>query len=236
VVPVARDELGADEVEHLHELREDEHLVAFLDERLEEVEQRGELGALGLIFVRFLFRLRADERGVAANLPQAHERGEDVEAGLVELGLGIDFQQRGAGALEFGAVERALIAVEFAEQILLDALGQIPGDFAFRAPDDEGAHARGEPAARKRIAALVEHFPNAVRWPSTPGMANCMMLHRSSRRFSIGVPLSARRCAAFSDHAARRWRLGILDGLRLVEDPASHGAAIISASRMRSCA
>src|SRR4051812_39118538 len=43
--PLALPDGGADEVEHPGELREDEDLVAFFHQRLEEIEQGGELRA-----------------------------------------------------------------------------------------------------------------------------------------------------------------------------------------------
>jgi hypothetical protein len=45
------------------------------------------------------------------------------------------------------------------------------------------------------------------------------MLHRSSSRFSSGVPVRARRCSAFNClHRLRDLRVRVLDELRLVED------------------
>jgi len=42
------------------------------------------------------------------------------------------------------------------EEIFLDAFGQIFGNFVFRTPEHEGAHAGGEPPAGQGVAALVE--------------------------------------------------------------------------------
>ena len=89
----------AQPVEHGDELREDEHLVAFLHERFEQVEQGVDFGAFDLA------QLIVHQRGVAANLPQAEQRGEDVETLLVELLAGLDPEQQPLGALQLGAVE-----------------------------------------------------------------------------------------------------------------------------------
>ena len=63
------------QLEHLHELAEHEHLLAFGDERIEQFEQRLGLAGGGIV---------ADELGMAANLAQARERGEHVHLALVD--------------------------------------------------------------------------------------------------------------------------------------------------------
>ena len=98
----------AQPVEHGNELREDEHLVAFLNERFEQVEQGVDFGAFDLA------QLIVHERGVAANLPQAEQLGEDVEALFIELFARLDPEQQTLGALQLGAVELELFAFHLA--------------------------------------------------------------------------------------------------------------------------
>ena len=213
VTPVALHDLRLDEGEHFHELREDEDLVAFLHERLDHVHQRVEFRAFRLL------ALRSDERGMAADLPQAQQRGQDVEARFIELRIGLDVQQREARALEFGAVERGLFAVEFAEEILLDALGEVLGDLAFRAAQDEGPHPRGEPAAGEGIAALVEVLREVSAPPEHAGHGEG---HDAPEIEQAVLDRCAAECQAVRGlqgaGGARGLGLGVLDVLRLVED------------------
>ena len=91
--------LGFEEAKHLHELREDEDLLPFGDERFEQFEERVGLAAE---------RVVADELRVAANLAQARERGQYVHLGFGEALLGDGLHDLIAAAAEFGEVELAL--------------------------------------------------------------------------------------------------------------------------------
>src|SRR5439155_20340343 len=70
-------ELGLDELQALDELREQQHLVAFLEQRLQELEQRLELARAQAVAA-------AGERRVAADLAEARERGEHRHAVALE--------------------------------------------------------------------------------------------------------------------------------------------------------
>ena len=48
-----------------------------------------------------------------------------------------------------------MFAFEFAKDVFFGALRQVLGDFAFGPPQDEGAHAGGQPGAGEGIAALA---------------------------------------------------------------------------------
>ena len=78
--------------------------------------------------------------------------------------------------------------------------------------------ARGAAYRRVFRSACERGARNCVRSPSKPGTANAKIDHSSSRWFSIGVPVSARRCAARKRAAAcAPFDARILHELRLVE-------------------
>src|SRR5207249_3237447 len=85
--PVALFDRPAQNVEHGDELRKDQHLVAFVHQRFEQVQQRIDLGAFGLA------QILADKRRVTAYLTQPQQRGEKMEALLVEFLLRLDAQE-----------------------------------------------------------------------------------------------------------------------------------------------
>jgi len=129
VADVARDKFGTDEFEHFHELGEHEDAVAFGDEGFEGVEEGFEFGAVGggrsrsrvahaprygftaaffggggvgslvLAATRRVGGVEADEARVAANLAEAEEGLEDVEALRVELAGVFDLEEELAGAV-----------------------------------------------------------------------------------------------------------------------------------------
>src|SRR5690606_10536607 len=53
-----------------------------------------------------------------------------------------------------------------------------------------------------RSTGSAYRFLNVAAGPSSPGLANSMMDHRSARRFSTGVPVTATRCRAGSARTA----------------------------------
>ena len=150
VRPLARLHGLAHDLEQADELREDENLVAFLHEGFEQIDEGVELGAVGLA------ELLVHQRGVATDLAQTKERGEKVEAVLVQVLLGLHLEQELLGALELGAIKRPLFAFQFAEQIFLDAVGQIFRDLILRATQKERAHAGGEATSGERVVGGVE--------------------------------------------------------------------------------
>ena len=58
-------------------------------------------------------------------------------------------------ALELRVVERFLLAFDFAEQVFLDAVGQVLGDLGLGAAQEEGAHAGGQALAAQGIGLAV---------------------------------------------------------------------------------
>ena len=84
--PTALRNFGADEVQHLHKLGEDEDFITLFHEGFEKIQQ-------GVQFSAFLaFDGAADELGVTADLAQAEQAGEDVESHAIKGGGGIGFQ------------------------------------------------------------------------------------------------------------------------------------------------
>ena len=162
-LPLAGGERVADEIEHSEELGKDDDLLTLFHERFEEIDQRGELGALflrrgGLGFLGFGFFVEAQQARVAANLAKAEEACEDVEAELVELLVGLGLEELGAGALDLGLVEFGLGAFHFYDEVLLDALGQVRGDLGFRAAQEKRTGAGGEAVAGEDVVLAVEVF------------------------------------------------------------------------------
>src|SRR4051794_27051501 len=96
-------EFVADDFQHRHELAEDEDLMPLVAELLEPLEERVELGA------RKIAVRGVDEGGMAADLAQAQEAREDIEAHRGERLVRFDAEELGAGALELGVVEAALL-------------------------------------------------------------------------------------------------------------------------------
>ncbi len=101
--------------------------MAFVAEFVEALEEGVEFGA-GEIGVRGV-----DEGGVAADLAEAEEAREDVEADGVEGAGGLDAEELGAGALQFGVVEFALGGFEFDDEVVFGAGGEIGGGLGFGA-------------------------------------------------------------------------------------------------------
>ena len=139
-----------DQIEHRDKLRENEHLVTFLVELVQQIEQGFHLG--GLLFEVF----GIDQARVAADLAQAHESLEDGEGVFLHLLIGIEAQQGLLDAFEFGLVEVELDAFHFRVHLFFGAGRQVLGDLEFGAPDKERPQARGQPALAERILALVE--------------------------------------------------------------------------------
>src|SRR5690606_10747732 len=108
-------EAVANEFEHFNELTEDEDLVTFVAELFDAFEEGIEFGA-GEIAMRGI-----DQCRVSANLAEAEESRENVEANGLEGAVGVDAEKLGASAFEFGVVEPALFAFEFDNNFILGA-------------------------------------------------------------------------------------------------------------------
>ena len=208
-------EFGLENLEHLDELREDEHLVPGGVERLEQLEERRGLARAEAL-------LAAGERGMAANLAQAGERGEDVHARLA--GRRVERGKRLAAALQFREVELALALGELAIDALLDAVGQILRDLLFQAAQHDRPHAAGEQRARGlRGAAIVllEEFAAVGQvagmdeFHDAPEIEQAVFQRRAGERELV---LGLQRLGRARDH-----RLGVLDVLRLVENDGAEG-------------
>ena len=215
VGPLAVFEFLLDDVEHGDELREDEHLVAFLVELIEQVEEGVELGAL-LVAV-----FRVDETGVTADLPQTHEALEDDEAVLAEAFVVLDPEKDLLDALEFGAVELLLGVLHFAEDVLLDLGWQVEGDFALGAAQEEGTEAGGEARLGMAVLPLVEIvaevFPVAEdaghrEAHEAPDVEETVFDRRPGEDEAVAAGKGPRRLG--------RLGVGILDLLAFVEDHA----------------
>jgi len=131
-------EAGLDEFEERDELAEDEDLLAFVAEFFEALEEGVEFGAGDLAVGA------GNEGGMAADLAEAEEAREDVEAHGVEGAGGFDTEELGAGALEFGVVKGALFAVEIDEDDVFGARRELGGDLCLRAAQHEVADAAAE--------------------------------------------------------------------------------------------
>jgi hypothetical protein len=97
----------------------------------------------------------ADEAGVAADLAEAEEGLEDVEALGVEIAGAFHAEEEGAGAFELGVVEGALGAFEFDDEFFLNARGEVAGDLGFGAAEEEVFHALGEARAGGGVGLVV---------------------------------------------------------------------------------
>ena len=95
--------------------------MALVAEFFEAFEQGVEFGA------REVAVGGVDEGGMAADLAEAEEAREDVEADGGERGVAVDAEELGAGAFEFGVVEAALFALKFDDDVVLGAGGEVGG-------------------------------------------------------------------------------------------------------------
>ena len=138
--------------------------------------------------------------------------------------LGFHAEQDLLSAFELGAVKRLLFAFHFAEQILLDAIGQILGDLAFGATQQEGTHSRGQRRPGERIIfgieatcelrAVAEHARHG-KGDNAPEIEQPILDGRAGERQAM-VGLQRAR-------GLRGLRIGILDvlALRRESPPAS---------------
>jgi hypothetical protein len=140
VGPAAFLQLGLENLEHLDELREDEHLVAGGVERLEQLEKRAVLPEPRPFLPpasegwQQIWRRRVSAASTCMR---------DCPACIVER------RERLAAALQFGEIKLALALGELAIDPLLDAVGQILRDLLFQAAQHDGPHAAGEQRARR---------------------------------------------------------------------------------------
>ena len=145
------DEACAQALETLHELREHQHLLALIVQRLDELPERVELAGAGGV-------RGARERGMAADLAQARELGEDRDLpALQALHVHRHGRDHVARLAHLGQVQLALQGLQVAIEALFDALGKVARDLALQAPHEHRPHARREQATheRWRIGALV---------------------------------------------------------------------------------
>jgi len=205
-------EAGPDDLQQLDELAEDEHLMAFVAEFLDLLEQGVELGAgefaVGLV----------DERGVAANLAEAEEAGENVETYGVECAVGLEAEEHGAGALELGIVEFALAAFEFDHDFIFGARRQIGGDLAFRAAEHEVTRTATEAFGGGGIFVGMESAERGLgaeeaglgEGENAPEIEEAVLDGRAGEREAVGGGESARVDGGLAG--------GIFNVLRFVED------------------
>jgi len=194
----------ADQLEHFDELAENEDLVAFVPELFDAFEEGVEFGA-GEVAVRGV-----DERGVAADLAEAEEAREDVEADGDEVAVVGDAEELGARALEFGVVELALFAFEFDDEVVFRARREIGRGLGLGAAEEEVADAAVEAGERGGVGLSYWRRKDASV-PRRPGWAKAKRLQRSVRRFSIGVPVRTKRWGVRRARAAwATWLLGFL--------------------------
>ena len=130
------------QVQHLHELAEDQNFLAFGNQRVEQFKQRLGLAGRGVV---------ADELRMAANLAQARERGQHVHLALVEALLGDGLHDLVAAAAQFGEVKFPLLVAERAIAAFLDAVGQILGDVFLQAAQQQRAQLGRKPPARDAL-------------------------------------------------------------------------------------
>ena len=128
-----------EDLQHLNKLAEDEDLLSFVQQRLQEFEQCFSLAGR---------RIVADEVRVAANLAQTREGREDVHFTFGDALFGHSLHDPLAAATQFGQVKFTLRFTEFAIAPLLDAVGQILRDLPFKPSQHERAKSRGQTAAR----------------------------------------------------------------------------------------
>ena len=121
---------GLEELQHLHELGEEQDLVAGSQDGLEQLEERLGLARNAVV---------ADEPWMAANLAQAGERCQDVHLGLGHTLLLHGLHNLLAAAAQLGQVQFALIVVQFAVAALLDAVRQILGHLLLEAAQHDRA-------------------------------------------------------------------------------------------------
>ena len=135
--------------------------------------------------------VRDEARRVVADLLELRDAGEHVQPAALRVGDLGDLVEHGArGRL----VERDLLAGEQAVVAHDDALGQLVDDarVGLVRRQTNAAMRRRRCASRSASASSSPAPPswycaaNAVRVTSSPGLANDMMLHSSSRWFSTG--------------------------------------------------
>ena len=134
-----------EQLEHLHKLAEDEHLLALGQQRFEQFEQRLGLAGSGVV---------ADQLRMAANLAQARERGQHMNLALVEAFFGDGLHDLFAAAAQFGQIKFPLLFAQFAIAPLLDAVRQIFGDVLLQAAQHERTQLGGKAAARDALRDL----------------------------------------------------------------------------------
>jgi hypothetical protein len=125
-------------LKHLDELAEDKNLLAFSEERFEQLEKGVGFSRGGIV---------ADQLGVATDLAQTSERGQDVHFAFGEALFLDGFKDLITAAAQFREVKFSLRVAQFAVAPFLDAFGEIFGDLSFEAAEHEGAQFGGEPAA-----------------------------------------------------------------------------------------
>ena len=160
---------------------------------------------------------------MARRLPQPQQRLEDLHLRAVDAARARRAPAASAGSGRAARRRaRRCGALELAVERLLGSRRQLRRDLLLRPPQDERPQRRAPAARRSSSPSPRDRRSRAERGraaPSSPGFRNSNRLHSSPRWFSIGVPLSARRCrAAQQPRRLRRRGRRVLDRLRLVEN------------------
>src|SRR5438552_2961297 len=112
------------QLQHLHELAEQQDLLPFSYQRIEQLKQS--LGLAGN-------RIAPHEFRVAANLAQPRQRSQHMDLALIKTFFSHRFHYFLASASHFSQIKLALFLAQIASASLLYALRQVPGDKLFEA-------------------------------------------------------------------------------------------------------
>ena len=203
------------EIEQRRPLREHERLVAVGGRRLERLHERAPssttsppAGPGTSAGWHAAWRSRSSASSAASTLPPSREQRHHLLA------------RRRA----HGVVDGALASSSSTYSTRLGARRQLGRDLALEAAQHEGPDASCAAARPRRASPFGDRRARSAprsraRPPSRPRLVKCSRLQSSSSRFSTGVPLSATPERAVQRvGGARHLAVGVLDGLRLVED------------------
>ncbi len=222
------------QLQHLHELAENQNLLAVGNQRVEQFKERLGLAAGGVA---------ADQRRMAADLAQPRERGQNVHLALVDALLLDHLHHLIAAAAQFGQVEFALLVAERAVEPLLDAVGQILRDVFFQAAQQQRAQLRRKPFARDALDGLGFSPPRLFPRRVSHGLRTRLVSFRELLLVAeiagldkihdapqIQQPVFQRRAGERQLvlglqllHRLRDLRAGIFDELRLVQNRRAEG-------------
>jgi len=143
-------QLAAHDFEHGHELAEEQHLVAFLVQLLNEVQRGGQLGAF------LACGLGLDQTWVAADLAQAGQGLQQGEAAALQRVLAHGGDDHVLRVSQLVAIHLLLHAAHFAEHVFLGARWQFLGHLALGAAQDEGPQSGRQALRGLLVLAAVE--------------------------------------------------------------------------------